>query len=998
MPEHKRIITTPLLLFVMGISSITNAKELESLFSEVKAILEHHCLSCHNQLEQKGDFSLQTLAALQDSGMLEPGDPDASHLLTVLITEEGEDRPSMPKSKEPLSQEQVQLITRWIKQGAVWPEGIALSPPVVDDFDWWSFQPIRVAQVPATNDPWVRNPIDAFVLRKLKEKGLTPSAEADRRTLIRRITYDLIGLPPTPEEVQSFVSDSDPLAYEKLVDRLLKSPHYGERWARHWLDVVKYADTCGYDKDKLRPNAWPYRDYVIRSFNQDKPYSQFIEEQVAGDVLFPGKPDGILGLGFIAAGPWDFIGHVEVPESKIDGKVARHLDRDEMVSNTINTFTSLTIQCARCHNHKFDPFTQQHYYGLQAIFSAVDRAERVYDLDPEIEQQKLDLDQQLAKLQQDQKTLEATIQTAGGEPLIALQKQIKELSSSLELKEKAPQFGYHSQISGKQTSEKWVEIDLGKRMPIASITLRPCHDDFGGIGAGFGFPVRYQVSVSNTPANSRDKQKQKQVADLTQQDQKNPHLVPFEIDVTGNQARFIRVTATKLRERKNDYIFALAELQVFDEQGNNIALNAKVTSLDSIEAPVRWARTNLTDGLWPESNNEDADKQLAQAQKEQTELLAKIITPERAEQKAALQKSIQETKKQLSSLPQGKVVYAATSNFKTEGNFKPTKGKPRPVHFLYRGNIQSSQDLALPGVLPLTKQAVPKLTLDPDHTEGDRRAALARWLSDKHNPLTWRSIVNRIWLHHFGQAIVASPNDFGRMGQLPTHPELLDWLALEFRDHGQSFKHLHKLIVLSSTYRQASNHHESNAEIDGSNQYLWRANRRRLDAEEIRDSILSVSGKLNRNMNGPGFYQFVLEKTTHSPHYEYHKFDPNDTASHRRSIYRFIVRSSPDPYMTTLDCADSSQSTPQRGETVTSLQALSLLNNRFNLAMAQNFSDRLEQEHTEPTEQIKAAIQLSTGRLPTESEQAEFQKYLDQHGLANLCRVLFNMSEFVYLD
>ena len=282
-------------------------------------------------------------------------------------------------------------------------------------------------------------------------------------------------------------------------------------------------------------------------------------------------------------------------------------------------------------------------------------------------------------------------------------------------------------------------------------------------------------------------------------------------------------------------------------------------------------------------------------------------------------------------------------------------------------------------------------------------AALARWITDRKHPLTWRSIANRIWQYHFGQALVDSPNDFGRMGQLPTHPALLDWLALEFRDggqsgQGQSFKSLHRLIVTSATYRQASSHHAANAEIDSSNQFLWRMNRRRLEAEEIRDSILAISGSLDRSMNGPGFYLFALEKTAHSPHYEYHKFDHADVRSHRRSVYRFIVRSQPDPFMTTLDCADSSQSTPRRTETLTSLQALSMLNNRFNLLMARRFASRVESGNRPFTDQIRQAVRLTTGRAPTDSELQAMQAYAQEHGLANLCRVLFNMSEFVFVD
>ncbi len=308
--------------------------------------------------------------------------------------------------------------------------------------------------------------------------------------------YDLIGLPPTPEEVEAFVrgaqqepAGTKPSAYERLVDRLLASEHYGERWARHWLDVVKYADTHGYDKDKLRPNDWPYRDYVIKSFNDDKPYARFIQEQLAGDVLFPGTADGILGLGFIAAGPWDWIGHAEVPESKIDGKVARHTDRDEMVSNTINTFCSVTIQCCQCHNHKFDPFTQEHYYNLQSVFAAVDRAERPYDLDPQVEKQRLQQNDQLKTARAGLTTLNAAIQKDGGPELVALDKQIAELQPRAAPAAKRHEFGYHSGMSSKPDVEKWVQIDLGREVEISKIVLRPCHDEFNNIGAGFGFPV-----------------------------------------------------------------------------------------------------------------------------------------------------------------------------------------------------------------------------------------------------------------------------------------------------------------------------------------------------------------------------------------------------------------------------------------------------------------------------------------------------------------------------
>jgi hypothetical protein len=979
----------------------------DDLFRDrVAPILGHHCVSCHNSIDRKGEFSLQTRDEVLDSGFVEPGQPDDSELLQVLISHDGQ-KPTMPKSGEPLEATEVAAITDWIKAGAEWPDGFTIEDPVVEASDWWSFKPMMkpaINALMAGSSPDVSNPIDAFILKTLARQKLTPSKPAEPRDLIRRLYFDLIGLPPTPEDIEAFVNElrreaagTKPSAYERLVDRLLASEHYGERWARHWLDVVKYADTHGYDKDKLRPNAWPYRDYVIQSFNDDKPYSRFVQEQLAGDVLFPGTADGILGLGFIAAGPWDWIGHAEVPESKIDGKVARHTDRDEMVSNTMNTFCSVTIQCCQCHNHKFDPFTQTHYYNLQSVFAAVDRAERAYDIDPQIEQQRLQLADQLKSTRAALTTLNAAIQKDGGPELVALDKQIAELQPKAAPAAKRPEFGYHSGIDPKQDVEKWVQIDLGRDVDISKIVLRPCHDEFNNIGAGFGFPARFKISGGLAASDTT-------LHDATAKDVANPGLVPYEVKLTNTKARFVRVTATRLAPRQNDFILALAELQVFDQAGNNVALQSAVTSLDSIEAPERWRISNLTDGIWASAADEAAITQLADAQQQRQVILDRITTAERTAQRERLGKEIASLESKLKALPSGKLVYAAATHFAPMGTFSPTRGQPRAIHLLHRGSVLQPLAPSIPGTLPIQMSSDLSLSeaghfnLPPDHSEGDRRAALAQWITRPDHPLTWRSIVNRIWQHHFGRGLVDTPNDFGRMGKLPTHPELLDWLALEFRDNGQSFKKLHQLIVTSATYQQSSAHDASNSRIDSDNRFLWRMNRRRLGAEEIRDSMLAVSNKLDTKMGGPGYYLFSLERPEHSPHYQYHKFDSNDPASHRRSVYRFIVRSQPDPYMTTLDCADSSQSTPQRNETLTSLQALSMLNNNFSLAMSKHFASRLSTEATSLPEQVTRAFQLISGRSPTQSELTELTTYADKHDLDNLCRVLFNLSEFIYVD
>jgi len=861
--------------------------------------------------------------------------------------------------------------------------------------NWWSRKPLVAPKLPPEN-AWARNEVDRFILAKLKANDLRPSKEASPLALVRRVTHDLTGLPPTPKETDEFLEaygKDSAKAYEELVDRLLDSPRYGERFARHWLDVAKYADTCGYDKDKLRPNAWPYRDYVIRSFNEDKPYARFVQEQVAGDALFPDEPDGILGLGFLAAGPWDHIGHSEVPESKIDGMVARNLDRDDMVSNVFNTFCAVTIQCARCHEHKGDPFTQDHYYSLQSVFAAVDKADRKYGTDAATEKRRSTWESELVQYRAEKTKIEKEIKEQGGQALAKLESQIKGLQAKVKPSGKRPEFGYHSKIEKSADKAKWVQVDLGERVDIKKIVLHACHDDHNNIGAGFGFPVGFKVIASNREDFSRSQV----LADESKKDFANPGLIPVEY-VVQSSARYLRITATKLALRSNDYIFALAELEIHDGNGKNRALKAKVSSLDSIEAPNRWRRTNLTDGIWAQGSDKASLREIAKLNKDKAALMAKLQTPERMNRLKELENAIKQANGKIAKLPKGNMVYAAATHFKAKGNFKPTNGKPRNIRFLHRGDVTQPREVAVPGTLPIFNNEAWQFNLPKDHGESARRAALAKWLIRKDHPLTWRTIANRVWQWHFGEGLVASLNDFGELGQTPSHPELLDWLAIEFRDNGGSFKKLHKLLIMSATYRQASNGNESFAKADSGNQLLWRMNRRKLSAEEIRDAILSVSGKLNLDMGGPGYYLFALEKTAHSPHYEYHKFNPEDAKSHRRSIYRFIVRSQPNPFMTTLDCADSSQSTPKRNETLTALQALSLLNNKFSISMARHFASRLEKEADDMAEQVKRGHFLVTGRAPVKEEADLLLGYARKHGLPNLCRALFNLSEFTYLD
>jgi len=719
------------LLLALGPAVPTRADEGTVFTEQVAPVLKQRCVQCHNPRKSRGGLDLTSAAKLlqgSDTGpVIVPGNAGKSQLIALVTGPNAK----MPKQGAKLTAEEVATVRRWIDAGAPWPRGVSLDDdgkkPLVGP-DWWSLRPLTRPALPAVADKgWVRTPIDRFILATLEAKGLKPSQPADRRTLIRRLTFDLHGLPPAPEEIEAFVHDPHPDAHERLIDRLLASPRYGERWGRHWLDVVHYGDTHGYDKDKRRDNAWPYRDYVIRALNDDKPYARFIREQIAGDVLFPNDPQAVIATGFVAAGPWDFVGHVELREGTVEKEKTRLLDRDDMVASTIGTFDSMTVHCARCHDHKFDPIKQQDYYRLQAVFAGVDRGNRPY---------------------------------------------------------------------------------------------------------------------------------------------------------AGTEGQATRIAPS---------VFAL------------------------------------------------------------------------------------------------------------------TTHPLRPIHILNRGEVEQKRDLVGPGALACVAGLEPEFRLANPNDEGQRRAALAGWIADPKNVLTWRSIVNRVWHYHFGRGLVDTPNDFGYNGGRPSHPELLDWLAIEFlasggRESPGSLKRLHKLILMSAVYQQSSRHDPEATRVDADNRALWRTNRTRLDAEEVRDAVLAVSGRLDLRMGGPGYEPFRF-RDDHSPEYDHTALERiHDPATYRRTVYRFVVRSVPSPFLECLDAADPNLNTPVRNTTLTALQALALLNDPFLVRQSEYFAVRLSRISGVLPEQISAAYRLAFGREATPAEVAALSGYATKHRLANACRLLFNANEFVFID
>jgi hypothetical protein len=999
---------------LLGLIALTSsvssafADDRETWFrDQVAPILEKKCIHCHGESDPKGKLDLTSRAAALkggDSGAAAvPGKPEESLILEMIAGEP----PEMPQKAAPLSKEEVAAIRRWIEQGASWPDGLALQDRKFEGQAWWAFEPLRRPAAPAISAPgssWARNPIDAFILATLQNKGLKPSPEADRRTLIRRLSFDLTGLPPTPEEVDAYERDTRPDAYERVVDRLLDSPHFGERWGRHWLDVVHYGDTHGYDKDKRRDNAWPYRDYVIRSLNEDVPYGRFVREQVAGDVLRPGDPRGVIATGFIAAGPWDFVGHVELRDGTVDKLKAQLNDRDDMLANTISTFSSMTVHCARCHDHKFDPIPQSDYYRLQAVFAGVDRGDRPYQ-SPELAKVRSELESKKDALRDENKKVYQAIaaQTSASSEVARLDAELAEARRPLSERPRpvsataSPTNGYHSGVHASPDTTLWVQVDLGTSVPIDEIRLYPARPTDFPDTPGFGFPPKFRVEVGDDPAFAASGVMAATVATDSRGDLANVEDEPFLIRPEGRKARYVRMTATRLWKRSNDYVLALGEIEVLSN-GVNKARGGVVAAFDAIESG-RWANTALVDGFDSRHGLPAADDPAALERNNQLirvkelETAWKLATesasdPALRAKRDTLRDQIAGIDAEIAALPPNPLVYAVKSR------------KPRPIHKLRRGEVEQPAEIVEPGALGCIQipGAPAVFTLDHPDVEGTRRAALAEWLTSRDNVLTWRSIANRIWYYHFGKGIVDTPNDFGRNGGRPTHPELLDWLAAEMLENGESLKGLHRLIVTSATYRQSSKSDPTAEAVDAENHFLWRQNRRRLDAESVRDTVLSVCGTLDLTMGGPGFDLFRF-KDDHSPVYDHSDPEKVDNPEvRRRTVYRFTVRSVPNPFLDALDCADPSINTPIRSQTLTALQALALLNDLFMVRQSEAFADRLERLSTDSGSRIEAAYRLALGRPPRDSEGRALGDYAAKHGLPNACRLLVNTNEFMFID
>lgn len=863
MPERR----LPLICFALvGLTCASSEAQTEkvSFTNDIVPILEGKCVRCHGEGDPMANLDLRSretaLRGGQHGPAVVPGAAAASHLYRHVA---GQEQPLMPLGGK-LSDEEVGLLKAWIEAGAKWDPTVRLAVRAAAadaqtaskkfteaQRNFWAFQKVTKPPLPSVRSKsWVRSPVDAFVLARLEEKNLQPNPAADKATLIRRAYFDLIGLPPTPEQVQDFVADSSPQAFEKVVNELLASPHYGERWARHWLDLARYADTQGFKADETRPNMWRYRDYVIEALNQDKPYDRFVKEQVAGDELYPADSAARVATGFNRLWP---------DESNLANPIIMRQEiLDDITDTTASVFLGLTYGCAKCHDHKFDPILQKDYYRLEAFFSSITNSDH---------------------------------------------------ASMLSTEEAARYDRQYAEWEGKTR-----EIRAAMSGILDKIRVAKTRDSIGM------FPKEAQDAV---------------------------------------------FTAPELRTAMQWQMYYRSASRLPSDEALEKALQG--------DAKVQYA------ALKKELAQYDAIKPVAPP-------VAQIM------------------------IDQGR--------------------EAPPTHILAKGVWDAPLDEVQPGFLTILDPNPARIVAPVGLNSSGRRTALANWLADVNNPLTARVMVNRIWNDHFGQGIVGSPSDFGVMGERPSNPQLLDYLASAFVENGWSIKKMHRLIMLSSAYQQSSAYQEQAAELDPGDKLLWRFQRRRLEGEVIRDSMLYVSGELNPKMGGPGVFP-PLPPGVSMPRSSYlnWKTEKDRAEANRRSVYVFVKRNLRYPMFEAFDFPDTHESCPRRNTTVTPTQPLTLMNDELVMEWSRALASRvLNDSGLTAGQRVERAYRLALSRPPKPEEAAAVNDFLTQQSIltgerlakyeklpmpdvippgippamaaafVDFCHTLLNSNEFLYMN
>ena len=808
-------------------------------------VIKQHCVECHGEA-RKGGLDLRTHATLVKGSatgrVVVPHEPQKSKLF--LLASHADPDEVMPPKKPKIPDDDIEALRQWIEDGASLelvedavleehktPEARARledRPIRPEERQYWAYQKPRRVPVPAmapmpAHKTQPANAIDAFLLAAMKTKGLAPSPRADRRTLIRRAYLDVLGLPPSPEQVEAFVKDKSPAAWPKLVETLLASPHYGERWARHWLDLVRYADSGGFEFDVDRAEAWRYRDYVVRSFNSDKPYSQFIKEQIAGDEYAPGNEDALIATGFLRLGA-----------EGGGGERGRQDALEDVVATTTLTFTGLTVACARCHNHKFDPIPQKDYYRIQSVFYSTRNVE--YPLVPahEVEAHKAATAQVDAKLR----------------PL--------------------------------RQAKRDLEAPYLKQLVDREIALLP----------------EYLQAAWKTPVAERTEGQRLNVAQIE---------------------RTLQMDSLRAKITEKDIVALMPD----DVRARHATVKEEIATVEATKpAPYPTART------------------IGEAGRE-----------------------------------------------------------ARPSYFLHRGSIDAKGSVMTPGVLSVAADNEHDFPVPPPGAKTSwRRRGFAEWLVSPDNPLTARVMVNRLWQHHFGEGIVRTPSNFGKMGEAPSHPELLDWLALEFIEREWSLKAMHRLMLTSEAYQMSSRDIAANVAIDPENRFFWRMPRQRVEAEAMRDVILATAGTLDRTLGGPNVFPYIDPDLFEVSSKRNWPGKPDDDPSTwRRSLYVFSKRSIRYPLFEAFDQPNLVNSVDRRNRSTVAPQALLLMNNSFVLVQSEKFAERLKREAgNDVTVQVERGFRVALSRPPDKVERDKAIEYVRRDGLPAFCHVLFNLNEFVY--
>ena len=872
---------------VLGLAATAGAQNEPINFTDhIRPIMERACWNCHGEAAQLSDLDLSSRDGALEGGTkgpaIVPGRAEDSLLFRMVA---GLDQPSMPMTGDPLSDAELAAVRTWIDEGAHWDTGEvtaaadALAALENDELppgarDYWAFRHPQQAPVPASRE--FDHPVDRFLEASRKDAGLTAAPRADRLTLLRRAYLDLIGMPPTPEQVEEFLADTGRGAWERLIDKLLDSPHYGERWGRHWMDVARYADTDGFEQDYVRPNMWRYRDYVIDAFNDDKPYNQFLREQIAGDELDYVTDETRIATGFLRSGP-------RVNFREKDNPERRHDYLDDMLATVGRGVLGMTVHCARCHDHKFDPILQKDYYSMQAsIFGYV-----------EIDYPLLDRDEADAY------------------------------------------FAAMRDVDDRQ---------------------QPLRDEVDAIETPYREELRAEMIRERFPENV-------QAAAFKPEAERTP----------GEQLLAAQVLSINPPRQQ------VAEALSPEDKARVDELNARIAALEDERPPTPAMAHIVTDGDYRFAPDGPGDQVIG---------CPECRTPPEVD---------------------GTYLYE-------EGG--PAYEAP-PNYFLIRGDPFSPGSPMSPGFLTAATYGDPPTELSrPDGRTSGRRLALAEWIASRDNPLTARVMANRIWHHHFGRGIVRTLDNLGRMGDTPTHPELLDWLAVEFMDRGWSIKEMHRLLMTSEAYRMASSFkHEASADADPENNLLWHYRGQRLEAEILRDAIMTVSGGIDLTVGGPAVFPHIPSdilfqsdgkgfwcgnppagQRITAPSTGFWCEEPDRPEVWRRSVYVFRRRSLGFPFFDTFDLPDQNQTAAARNVSTVSTQALTLMNNPFVLNQAELFAQRLEREAPGDLDaQIDLAYLIALTRQPTDAEREVARGLATEQSLVDFTHVMMNLNEFLYL-